>query len=113
MKLTRAELNQVTRFSPSFIYHPQARHHIYYINNRTTPFFTKLFSQCSSCKIRSNSKRQDLGHLQVCCEDFCHDITAADINKQVESMIKSEKVENRQTTQGMVVISGICDLHIQ
>ena len=55
-------------------------------------------------------------HLQVYWKDFCHKYTFADIGKQVESMIKSEKAENRQTTQGLASFcffhQNICFFHV-
>ena len=56
-------------------------------------------------QIHSTSK---ITHLQVHGKDFCPSDTFADIWEQVETMIKSGKVENQQTTQGL---ASICFFH--
>ena len=56
-------------------------------------------------QIHSASK---ITHLQVHCTDFYYKDTFAGIGNQVESMIKSGRVENWQATQGL---ASFCFFH--
>ena len=70
---------------------------LYNKNNKKMANFTSKMI-LKEFQIHSASK---ITHLQVHCKDFCHYDTFADIEKQVENMIKSGQVENRQMTQGL------------
>ena len=52
-------------------------------------FFATIFLQCSSCDIQSNSKRPDLDAIfKYAVKISDANITFADIDGQVESLIK-------------------------
>ena len=64
---------------------------------------------CLDCKIQNNSKRPYLNAIfKYLVKISVTSITFADIEKQVESMIKSGNAENQEMTQGL---ASFCFLH--